>query len=138
MRFYRYSRWDGTQEIDPFTASELMEHIADRVLEGGDLWSAMRDMLQRGARLPSGRQMPGLRDLLDRLRQRREQQLQRYNMDSVMDDIRQKLEEIVQAERNAIERRLEANYPWSQSPAEQGERQRGEPQHSEGQQGEGQ
>ncbi|HTE87082.1 MAG TPA: VWA domain-containing protein, partial [Dehalococcoidia bacterium] len=66
----------------------------------------MRELLRRGGRLPSGRQMPGMRDLLDRLKERRQQQLQRYNLDSVMDDIKQKLEEVVQKEREGIERRL--------------------------------
>lgn len=106
MALYRYSRWDGTQAIEPFTAKELMDHLADRVLDGRDLWSAMRDLLQRGARLPSGRQMPGLRDLLERLKERRQQQLQRYNLDSAMDDIKEKLDQIIQQERQTLERRL--------------------------------
>src|SRR5712691_5551583 len=109
MSIFRYSRWDGTQQIEPFDANELMQHLADRMLDGSDLWSAMREMLQRGARLPSGRQMPGLRDLLERLKDRRQQQLQRYNLDSVMDDIKQKLEQVVQTEREGIERRLSEN-----------------------------
>ena len=111
MRLYRYSRWDGTQDIEPFSASDLMQHLSDEMLEGRDLWSAMREMLQRGARLPSGRQMPGLRDLLERLRERRQQQMQRYNLDSVMDDIKEKLEQIIRSEREGIERRLSENPP---------------------------
>src|SRR5256885_1369727 len=69
MRYFRYSRWDGSQELEPFTANDVMEHLADKLLDDRDLWSALREMLQRGAQLPSGRQMPGLRDLLERLRQ---------------------------------------------------------------------
>src|SRR5712691_8659545 len=109
MSIFRYSRWDGTQQIEPFDANELMQHLADRMLDGSDLWSAMRDLLQRGARLPSGRQMPGLRDLLERLKERRQQQLQRYNLDSAMDDIKEKLEQVIQTERKGIERRLDEN-----------------------------
>ena len=105
MNFYRYSYWDGTQQVDPATERELMQHLADKMLDGRDLRSIMRDMLQRGARLPGGRQMPGLKDLMERLKQRRQQQLQRYNMDSVMDDIKEKLEQVVQKERAGIERR---------------------------------
>src|SRR5206468_823042 len=52
--------------------------------------------------------------------------------DSVMDDIRQKLEEIIQAERDAIQRRLEANQSPNQEagqdPAQTGQ---------QGQEGEG-
>jgi uncharacterized protein with von Willebrand factor type A (vWA) domain len=106
MNRYRYSRWDGTQNIEPFTESELMDHLADQLLDGNDLSSIMRELLRRGGRLPSGRQMPGMRDILDRLKQRRQQQLQRYNLDSVMDDIKQQLDEVIRQERDGIERRL--------------------------------
>src|SRR5581483_347939 len=102
MPLYQYHRWDGTQQFDPFTATDLMEHLADHILDDGDLMSAMRDLLQRGAQLPSGRNMSGLRDLLERLRQRREQMLQRYNMDSVMGDIKERLEQVVETEREGI------------------------------------
>jgi len=105
MNFYRYSHWDGTQQMDPATERELMQHLADKMLGGRDLRTIMRDMLQRGARLPGGRQMPGLKDLMERLKERRQQQLQRYNMDSVMDDIKEKLEQVLQKEREGIERR---------------------------------
>src|SRR6476646_6223630 len=107
MALYRYSRWDGTQEIEAFSATELMDHLADRILDGRDLWSAMRDLLQRGARLHSGRQMPGLRDLLEQLKQRRQQQLQRYNLDSAMEGIKEKLEQIVDTERQTLQKRLD-------------------------------
>ncbi|MDE3077264.1 MAG: VWA domain-containing protein, partial [Chloroflexota bacterium] len=106
MALYTYQRWDGSQAIEPFTAGDLMDHLADKILDDGDLRSAMREMLQRGARFQSGRRMYGLRDLLERLRQRREQQLQRYNLGSVMDDIKEKLEQVVQTERDGIQRRL--------------------------------
>jgi uncharacterized protein with von Willebrand factor type A (vWA) domain len=109
MSRYRYGRWDGTQQFEPFTAADIMEHLADQVLDDGDLWSAMRDLLQRGGQLPSGRNMSGLRDLLERLRDRRQQLQQRYNMDSVLGDIREKLDQIVDTERQGIEKRLEAN-----------------------------
>ena len=111
MNIYRYSRWDGTQEIEPFSTSDLMDHLADQILEGDDLRSIMRDLMQRGARLPSGRQVSGLRDLLERLRQQRKQQLQRYNLDSVMDEIKEKLEQVIRTEREGIEQRLSEAAP---------------------------
>ena len=65
--FYHYSRWDGTQKVEPYTTDDLMQHLTDKVLDGRDLRQVMRDMLQRGARFNSGRQMPGMRDLLEKL-----------------------------------------------------------------------
>jgi uncharacterized protein with von Willebrand factor type A (vWA) domain len=116
MPLYRYSNWDGTQQVEPFTANDLMEHLADRILDDRDLWSTLREMLQRGAQLPSGRRMPGLRDLLERLRQQRQQQLQRYNLDSVMDDIKERLDKVVQTEREGIDRRLTEQQGESTDP----------------------
>ena len=107
MVLYRYGPWDGTQAVDPFTEDDLMEHLADRLLDRGDLQSVLRDMMQRGAQFDSGRRMGGLRDLLDKLRQRREQQLGQYNLGSVMDDIQKQLEDVLNTEREGIEKRLD-------------------------------
>lgn len=104
---YRYSRWDGTQEVDPFSAEQLMDSVADDLMENGDLDSALRRMFKWGAEGPNDQRLPGLQDLLDRLRDRRKQELGRYNLDSMMDDIRQRLEEVVETERQGIQKRLD-------------------------------
>lgn len=106
MALYRYSRWDGTQAVEPFTASDVMDYLADHILDEGDLRSAMRDLLQRGASFQSGGRMFGLKDLLERLKQRRQDQLQRYNLGSMFDDIKRQLDDIVQTERQGIDKRL--------------------------------
>src|SRR5437868_2285502 len=109
MHLYQYSRWDGSQQLDPFTAEDLMEHLADRILDERDLSSAMREMLQRGANLPNGQRMNGMRDLLERLRQRREDRLGQYNLGSIMDDIKEKLEQVLETERAGIQKRMDQN-----------------------------
>lgn len=109
MRAYHYRHWDGTQDLSHLDAKDLMDLLGDKVLDGRDLTSALRDLMQRGARMPSGRNMNGMRDLLERLRERRKEQLQRYNMDSVMDDIKERLEKVIQKEREGIQRRLDEN-----------------------------
>jgi len=120
VSLYRYRRWDGTQQIDPFTAEDAMDFIADHVLDEGDLRSALRRMLQRGAESPTGRRMEGLQDLLKRLRQARQRQQQRYNLGSALGDIKERLERIVGTERSAIEDRLKPS-PTPPSPAAAGE-----------------
>jgi uncharacterized protein with von Willebrand factor type A (vWA) domain len=104
---FRYSRWDGSQDGPDLEADDLLRAMADDLLYDGNPWSALRRLMQQGARTPQGEgRMPGLRDLMERLRQRRQQQLQRYDLGSSLDDIRQKLEEVVRTEREGIERRL--------------------------------
>jgi uncharacterized protein with von Willebrand factor type A (vWA) domain len=104
---YRYSRWDGSQALESLSADELMEHVARELLDDNDLRSILRRMTQRGAQLPSGRRQMGLQDLLERLRANREQRLSRFNLNSILDDVRERLERVVQTEREGIQRRLE-------------------------------
>ena len=105
---YGYSRWDGTQRIDGLDADEFLDALSDEYLDDGDLQKALRRLLQNGVRTDDGRQTLGLRDMLERMRRRRQDQLSRYNMASgVMDDLREKLEEIKSLERAGIQKRLD-------------------------------
>jgi len=101
----RYSRWDGSQSVPDLDADEILSAISDDLLADGDLWSALRRMYQRGAQTPQGR-MPGLQDLLKRLRKERQQKLDRYDLGSAMEDIQKKLADILQTERQGIEQRV--------------------------------
>ena len=106
-RTYRYSRWDGTQRIFEVDADELMDLLSEDVLHQGDVMQALRDLFRRGFENRDGQQMPGMRDLMEQLKQRRRQQMQQYNMDSMVDDLKERLDDIVQTERDGIARRLE-------------------------------
>ena len=106
-RTHRYSQWDGTQRIFEIDADELMDQLSDEVLRQGDLMRALRELFRQGFQNRDGQQLPGLRDLMEQLKNRRRQQLQQYNMDSVVDDLKERLEDIIQTERAGIDRRLE-------------------------------
>src|SRR6266852_106718 len=66
----------------------------------GDLNAALQRLLRWGS--PN---MQGLEQLLKQLREARERELGRYNLDSTVDQLRQEVQEIVDAERQGIERR---------------------------------
>ena len=118
-RTYRYSRWDGSQEIFDIDANELMDHLSDELLKQGDVMEALRELLRNGMQNREGQQMPGLRELMEQLKNRRRQQLQQHNMDSVVDDLKERLENILQTEREGIDRRLsEAQEQVSQASDE--------------------
>ncbi|MCC6382984.1 MAG: VWA domain-containing protein [Dehalococcoidia bacterium] len=104
---YRYSIWDGTQEVPPLEADDILDNLTDDLMNFGDLQHALRNLLQRGMRNPSGQRMQGLRDLLQQLRQQRRQQLDRFNLSSVFDDLKRQLDEILQMERDTLDRRLD-------------------------------
>ena len=50
--------------------------------------------------------VPGIQDMLDRLRKRRQQQLERYDLGSALEDIKKKLDEVIRTERAGIERQV--------------------------------
>jgi uncharacterized protein with von Willebrand factor type A (vWA) domain len=105
---YGYSRWDGTQRIEGLDADDILNALADDYVEDGNLQQALRRLMQEGVRSDDGRRTMGLRELIERMRNQRQQQLNRYNMASgVMDDLRKRLEEIKQLERAGIQRRLD-------------------------------
>ena len=83
-RSYRYSRWDGTQEIFDIDANDLMDQLSEDLLKQGDVMRALRELFRNGAQNREGLQMTGLRDLMERLKNQRRQQLQRHNMDSIV------------------------------------------------------
>ena len=106
MSTYRYSRWDGSQSLPPFDADDVLEALSEDVLAEGDVRRAMQRLMQRGMRGTRGGDIPGMRRIMERLRQRRRAELQRANLDGVIDDIREKLDRIVDAERRGIDERL--------------------------------
>ncbi len=104
-RFYRYSRWDGTQ--DPWAdADQVLEGLGDDMLEFGDLGQALRRMMQRGFNA-EGQQITGLQSLSERLRAMRRQAMDRYDMDSVTRQIMDELDEIRRMEQEEVAERQE-------------------------------
>ena len=106
-RTHRYSQWDGSQQIFELDADQLMDLLSEDILNHGDVMQALRDMMRQGPQNSDGQQMPGLRELMDQLKNQRRQQLQQHNMDSVVDDLKERLEDIIKTEREGIKRRLD-------------------------------
>ena len=104
---YRYSRWDGTQEIFGIDANALMDQLSEELLKQGDIMRALRELFRNGMQNQDGQQMGGLRDLMERLKNQRRQQLQQHNMDSVVEDLERRLKEILDTERGGIQQRLD-------------------------------
>src|SRR4029450_6677725 len=53
--------------------------MTDDLLSHGDLHAALRRMLQQGLRDRNGEELMGLRDMMQRLRERRKEMLERYD-----------------------------------------------------------
>ncbi|MFL5625860.1 MAG: VWA domain-containing protein [Ktedonobacteraceae bacterium] len=119
---YGYSRWDGTQRIEGLDADDILKALSDDYMENGNLQQALKRLMQEGIQGEEGRNAMGLRELMERMRNQRNQQLNRYNMASgVMDDLREKLEEIKNLEREGIQERLDGKQPAQQNQSPEGQ-----------------
>ena len=107
---HRFSQWDGTQKL-PLDPDEIMAALADDLIEYGDLRWAMRGLMSKGMQIPEGGYLQGLRDMLKKLRDRKRQRLERFDLSSIFADFRERLDEILQMERSRIDEWLNAEDP---------------------------
>ncbi|MFP3900654.1 MAG: hypothetical protein ACLFXM_07345 [Acidimicrobiia bacterium] len=103
---FRYSRWDGTQVGFELDADTVFEQVTDDLLYHGDLNAALRRLLHSGFRDRDGRTIEGVRDLLERLRRERQERLDRFDLGGVYDEIAEELREVVETEREQIDRQV--------------------------------
>ena len=64
----RYTRWDGSQELPPFDADDVLEALADDLLAEGDVRRALQRLMQRGMRGHARRRRAGAARIVERLR----------------------------------------------------------------------
>ena len=99
---FAYSRWDGTQTGFDLDADHIFDELADDLLYHGDLASALRRLLAEGFHDRTGRRIQGLREMLERLRQRRRELLDSHDLGGVYDDIAEDLRDVIRTERRAL------------------------------------
>ena len=125
---FRYSRWDGTQAGFELGSDDVLAEVADDLVYHGDPNAALRRLLHEGFER-DGRRVKGLRKLLERLRRRRQEELERYDLGGVYDDIARELREVVGQERAAIDKaeeeaRRSGEPEWQQLAADAAARRR--------------
>jgi uncharacterized protein with von Willebrand factor type A (vWA) domain len=99
---FTYSRWDGTQKGFDLDADQIMSEITDDLLYHGDLNAALRRMMQNGFADRSGDDVQGLRELMEKLRQRRRELVESADLGNVVEDLAQRLRDIVETERQQL------------------------------------
>src|SRR5215213_489143 len=98
-----YSRWDGSQVGFDFDADAVLAEVTDDLLYHGDLNAALRRMLQSGFRDRDGNRVQGMRELLERLRRKRREELERHDLGGVYDEVADALREVVETERQGLD-----------------------------------
>jgi uncharacterized protein with von Willebrand factor type A (vWA) domain len=100
---HRYSRWDGSQVGFDLDATDIFSEITDDLLYHGDLNAALRRMMQSGFQDANGERMQGLREMLEKLREKRREALESHDLGGVYDEIARELRDVVEQERAAID-----------------------------------
>lgn len=106
MSTFRYSPWDGSQQLPAFDADDVLDALSDDILAEGDVRRALQRLMQRGLSGARGGDVRGLRRIMERLRARRQAELERADLDGVLDDVERRLGEILATEREGIGERL--------------------------------
>ena len=105
MPAYRYSRWDGSQSLADLDADDVMNELQDDLLYHGDIAAALRRLMQQGFTDRNGQRLQGFRELIERMRERRRELEQRYDIGGVYREIADELEQVIGLERSELDRR---------------------------------
>jgi len=101
----RFTRWDGSQRIQ-LTPSQVFEKLSEYLSFTDDLQQAMDWLLRQGMDW-EGSKVVGLDDLLEQLREEMRDRYREFNLDHALDEIREKLDEIIDVERSTLEEKGE-------------------------------
>src|SRR5271167_1327015 len=100
---WSYRRWDGSQRGFEDEVDELFSELSDDLLYHGDPDAALRRLLNSGFERADGERIQGLRELLERLRQQRQEELNRGHLGGGFEEIAKVLEEVIAEERVGLE-----------------------------------
>ena len=103
---FNYSRWDGTQQGFEFDAQSLIDELTDDLVHHGDVNAALRRMMQDGVRNNRGENLMGLREMMQKLRDKRNEIKDRGDLGGVYKEISDELDDLVDEERHAIDQAL--------------------------------
>jgi uncharacterized protein with von Willebrand factor type A (vWA) domain len=103
MARFSYSRWDGTQVGFEYGADDAFSELTDELLYHGDVNQALQRLLQRGFKDRNGEQISGMREMLERLRERRREMLEQHDLGGAYEDIAERLRQVVDRERQGID-----------------------------------
>ena len=104
--YYAYSAWDGTQTGFELSADDIMSQISDDLMYDGDINSALRRLMQSGFDM-DGERVQGIREMLDQLRQERQERLENYDLGGIYDEISEELQNVIDKEKQSLDELIE-------------------------------
>jgi uncharacterized protein with von Willebrand factor type A (vWA) domain len=103
---FTYSRWDGTQKGFEVDADSIFDELTDDLLYHGDINNALRRMMQQGFRDRNNERVEGLREMMEKLRQKRQEIKDSGDLGGVYEEIANELNDIIDEERHGVENQL--------------------------------
>ena len=103
MLTVRYTRWDGRQRVR-LDAEQLFEKLNEHLSYTDDVRQALEWLLRQGADV-SGLRVLGLDEFLERLREQLRRRYREFNLNTVLDDMRRKLDALLGRERDTLDAR---------------------------------
>src|SRR4051794_31323936 len=97
---FTYSRWDGTQKGFEVDADSIFDELTDDLLYHGDINNALRRMMQQGFKDRNNERVDGLREMMEKLRQKRQEIKDSGDLGGVYEEIANELNDIVDEERH--------------------------------------
>jgi uncharacterized protein with von Willebrand factor type A (vWA) domain len=96
----RYSQWDGTQRVQ-LSADRIFEKLAEHLSATDDLRQAMEWLMRQGVEY-GDEKLKGLDDLVRELREEMRKRYRNFHLRSSLDEIQQKLDQILSQERHTL------------------------------------
>ena len=106
MHSVRYTEWDGTQRVK-LSAEKVFEKLAEYLSYTDDVQQAFDWLLRHGLEI-DGLRVMGVDDFLEALRDALRERQRQYNLDHALDSMAERLEELLDLERDALEQRGDA------------------------------
>jgi uncharacterized protein with von Willebrand factor type A (vWA) domain len=106
MHLLRYTEWDGSQRVK-LSAEKVFEKLAEYLSYTDDVQQAFDWLLRHGLELDGVRVM-GVDDFLETLREALRERQQQFSLDRALEPMAERLEELLDLEREALERRGDA------------------------------
>ena len=100
----RYTQWDGTQRVR-LNADQVFEKLAEYLSYTDDVQQALDWLMRQGADW-DGMRVMGLDDFLEQVREQLRQRYRDFNLNNSLDEMRQRLDELLDLERDTLQEKL--------------------------------
>ncbi len=100
--YFTYSWRDGTQELTNLDPDLVMEALSDDLMSEADLKTALERITRFGLRRLGSESERGTLGLMEQVRSQRREDLERYDLDSMVQDIKERVSDIVTTERSGL------------------------------------